>query len=203
MASNAYPITSPTEIIGTGGTPGIIYLSDGTNSVELRAPTGLVGNVDFTLPSTVGTIGQSLQRSGTSSTTWVDVNQANPNSTLPASYRFNDSNGSPASVSSTVFTTLASFVYLGTNTDSTMINILAIVGANGNNALGEVQLFDFTNSTIIATSATFGPNIPKAIINLGTISNLPTGQAILEIQLRRVNATGGGSAEINSFQITG
>lgn len=70
MASS-YPLTSPIEVVGTGLIPGQIDLSDGTNSVELKAPTGLTGNVNFTLPNNTGTTNQVLRTSGTGVTSWI------------------------------------------------------------------------------------------------------------------------------------
>lgn len=74
--SSAYPLTSNIEVVGTGGLPGQIDLSDGTNSVQVRAPTGLAGNVDFTLPTTVGTTGFFLSRTGPTSTGWATTGLA-------------------------------------------------------------------------------------------------------------------------------
>lgn len=198
----AYPLTSPIEVEGTGGAPGQINLSDGTNQVTLRAPTGLAGNVDFTLPSTDGVVGQVLQRSGATSTAWV-TSSSNAQSSLPISLQFNGSNGSPFDTSSTTFVVVSRIIYRGTTIDNTIGGILVIAGTSNANATGQVQVFDATNSNIIATSAIFGPDLPLTIIDLGTISNLPTTQAIFEIQVRRVNTSGGGAAILNSIQIYG
>lgn len=205
--SSAFPLSSPIEVEGTGGTPGQIELSDGTNAVQVRAPTGLAGNVDFTLPATAGTTGYFLQRSGATATAWAEVIQNNPSSSLPLSTRFNDSNGAPTSTTSTTFVTEASMVYRGTVIDNPILQILVIVETTNNNASGQVQIFDYTNSQIIATSAVYGPagggGLTKFILDLGTISNLPTGQVILEIQLRRVNTNGGGATAIYSCEMYG
>ena len=67
----SFPITSPVEIVGTPGVPGQINLTNGMFGVQINAPPGLASDVDFTLPVTVGAIGQILQRSGPTSTAWV------------------------------------------------------------------------------------------------------------------------------------
>jgi hypothetical protein len=72
MASD-YPLSSPVEITGTGGAPGQINLTDGTNSVEVKAPAGLVGTVNFTLPAANGVTDQVLKWPTTGTTTvWAD-----------------------------------------------------------------------------------------------------------------------------------
>jgi hypothetical protein len=204
--SSAFPLSSPIEVEGTGGAPGQIDISDGTNAVQLRAPTGLTSNIDFTLPTTVGTTGQFLQRSGATSTAWATGSGSNNESTLPISLRFNDSNGSPVSVNSNTFQVLSRIIYQGTTLDNTINRIIAIVETSNSAATGQLQLFDITNSLIIATSAVFGPAVSgllPTIIDLGTISNLPAASAIFEVQLRRVNVGGGGAAELDAFQILG
>lgn len=69
--SSAYPLESPIEVTGTGGVPGQVNFSDGTNVVEVKAPIGLTGSVNFTLPPTTGTVNQVLRTSGTGITTWI------------------------------------------------------------------------------------------------------------------------------------
>ena len=202
MASS-YPITSPIESVGTGGNPGQIDLSDGTNSVQIKAPTGLGSNIDFTLPSTVGTIGQFLQRNSATSLTWT-TNIGISDSSLPLSVKFTNRNGAPSQTNSSVFGVRGIVMYDGTDTDNTITKIQAIVQTTAGSTTGQVQVFDSTNSNIIATSAIFGPvggGLPPTIIDLGTISNLPTGQAIFEVQLRR--ASGGGNAQLHTCQFYG
>ncbi|MBV1928306.1 MAG: right-handed parallel beta-helix repeat-containing protein [Gammaproteobacteria bacterium] len=69
--SSAFPLSSPIEVEGTGGSPGQIDFSDGTNVVEVKAPSGLTGTVNFTLPPNTGTTNQVLRTSGTGVTSWI------------------------------------------------------------------------------------------------------------------------------------
>jgi hypothetical protein len=198
MALNSFPISSPVEIVGA---PGIIYLSNGTNSVVLKAPVGLTTpTVDFTFPNVVGLTNFFLQRTGPTSTGWANVIQHNPSSSLPLSARFNTPNGDPASVTSTTYQVLSSIVYRGTATDNAILQILAVVETSSN-AIGQIQIFDFTNNNIIAVSSGFASNT-KIIVDLGVISTLPTGQSILEIQLKKV-LSGGGNAALHSVELYG
>nr|QBK85691.1 MAG: hypothetical protein LCMAC101_02860 [Marseillevirus LCMAC101] len=194
--SAAYPISSPVEITGTVPAPGQINFTDGTNVVEVKAPTTLSGTVTFTLPDADGTTGQSLQWPPSGDTmVWGNVS-GNANSTLPVSFRFEG----PTTTTSNTFVVFASFIYNGTDIDNTMTTGMVVVETSSGAATGQVELFDLTNSLIIATSAIFGPTSGvKIIVDMGTISNLPTGQALFEVQLRRPSA-GGGNAGIHSFQ---
>jgi hypothetical protein len=74
MATSSFPISSPIEISEISGAPGIIYLSTGSSSVVIKAPAVLPGNVDFTLPAITGTTGQVLEKTGTDSSTWSNLN---------------------------------------------------------------------------------------------------------------------------------
>lgn len=70
---SSFPISSTVEIVGTGIAPGQVNFSDGTNSVEVKAPTTLTGTVNFTLPDADGTANQVLTWPTSGSTTvWAD-----------------------------------------------------------------------------------------------------------------------------------
>jgi len=199
--SSAYPISSLIEISGTGVAPGQIDFSDGTNVVEVKAPTTLTGTVNFTLPAADGTANQVLKWPSAGNTTVWGNNNGNPDSTLPLSFRFTTPNGDPTSTSSSTFQVVDTFVYNGTTIDNTITTAIAVVETSNTAATGQCQLFDLTNAQIIATSAIFGPtDAVKIILDLGTISNLPTGQAMLEVQIRRPSGGGGGNAAIHAFQ---
>jgi hypothetical protein len=212
MSSN-YTLTSPLDVKSTTSSASQINVYPGsasTFSVQLTAPSSLTSDVQFILPSSNGSVGQYLQW-GTGiggSSEWGTVISSNPTSTLPSSYQFASTTGVPASITSNTFITLGRCYYGGTTTDNTIQTAIAVVQTSNTTATGQVQLFDYTNNLIIATSAVYGPynpaNIPK-IINLGVISNLPTGNAILEFRIRRVNVGGGGAGNTSlySFQLLG
>lgn len=198
--SSAYPLTSPIEIKGSGGSPGQIDFSDGTNSVEVKAPTGLTGNINFTLPPNTGTTNQVLRTSGSGVTSWQTILGIS-NSSLPLSVKLTNRNGAPSQTASTVFAVRGNVIYDGTTTDKPITKIQAIVETTNNAASVQVRIFDFTNSNVIATSAIVGPtvgSVQRTILDLGIISNLPTGQANFEIQLR--NPAGSGAAQLHVCQ---
>jgi hypothetical protein len=195
-----YTITSPLDILGTGGSPGQINFSNGTNSVQIQAPPNLSSNVNFILPSTNGTASQVMTWNGSGNLSW---GTATSTTSFPVTFRFSDTNGNPVTITSSTFTALANMVYRGTSVDGNITSVLCVVAGSNSSTTGQVRLYDVTNATVIATSATFGPtNGSKIVLNLGTISNLPASQAILEIQLRRVSI-GSGNTQLFTVQIYG
>jgi hypothetical protein len=207
MATN-YTLTSPIDIKSSSVNPSQLNLFPGsasTFSVQLQAPTSLATNIPFILPSINGTPGQYLQYGVGGATSWKPA--SNSTSTLPISFRFSTTTGAPTTTTSTTFIALGRFYYGGTNTDNPIATAIATVRGSNTVATGQIQLFNLTNATTIATSATFGPTSGTTIsVNLGTISNLPANPAILEIRFRRVNVGGGGvagTADIYAFQLLG
>ena len=200
--SAAFPLTSPIEVSGTGGAPGQVNFSDGTNIVEVKAPTTLSGTVSFTLPDANGTSDQILKWPSSGTTTVWGANVGNPNGTVPMTVRFNAPNGDPTNTTSSTYEVFETFIYGGTTTDNPISMAISVVETSNSAATGQLRLFDFSNSLTIAESTIYGPtNGVKIILNLGTISNLPTGQSMFEVQLRRPTGGGGGNAALHSFQL--
>ena len=84
---------------------------------------------------------------------------------------------------------VAQFIYPGTNNVAPILKLKAnLWNEDGIKASGVViQVYDITNSTIIATSATNAtPTNWGNIIDLGAISNLPASQAVFQIQVRTI-----------------
>lgn len=82
---------------------------------------------------------------------------------------------------------VAQFIYPGTNNVAPILKLKAnLWNEDDITASGVVvQVYDITNSTIIATSATNAtPTNWGNIIDLGAISNLPASQAVFQIQVR-------------------
>lgn len=199
----SYIINSPISAEGTGGAPGQVDYSDGTNAVQVRAPTGLAGDVNFTLPGTDGTDGQVLIWNSSNVTEWNGA-AFFPGQSLPIILNFsNPTNGQPAITTSTTFMPFATFIYKGTDTDKGLSEVQFVVETSGAGT-GEIQIIDITNSNIIGTTAVFGPGVlVPTIISLPSISNLPTGMALFELNIRRVNTMGGGSMSLYSAQFYG
>ena len=85
-------------------------------------------------------------------------------------------------VDDTTYKTKGRFVFQGSTVTGTptLIKIIAEVSSG---STGSVRLFDATNSLVIAEKTGISSTTPS-IVDMGTISNVPTGEAIFEIQLR-------------------
>lgn len=107
MTTSGYPLSSPVSIQGTGGSPGALFLTDGTNEVRIQAPAGLVGPVTVKFPNTNGATGNVLATDGAGNFSWVS----------PTSFV------TSTEVSDTVTTTTASTSYV------TLTNMSTSLGA--------------------------------------------------------------------------
>ena len=203
----SYIINSPIDAKGTGVAPGQINFSDGTNAVQMRAPTGLAGNTNFVLPATDGTDGQVLIWNSSNATEWGG-SAFFPGQTLPIILNFsNPTNGQPVRTSSSTFIPYATFIYKGTNADKPLSQVQFVVAASNATTTGEVQITDITNANIIGTVA-FGPglfasgNPVLTIFEFPSISNLPAGEALFEVDIRKTSM-GGGNVLLYSCQLYG
>jgi hypothetical protein len=86
------------------------------------------------------------------------------------------------SATAAAYSTVSRFIFRGSTIHGTPTNAKAIAWISSSSQTGRVRLYDITNSLTIATSGTFN-NTTGAIIDLGTISNVPTGDAIFEVQI--------------------
>lgn len=71
MTTSGYPLSSPVSIQGTGGDPGLLLLTDGTNELRVQAPAGLAGPVTVKFPNTNGATGNVLATDGAGNFSWV------------------------------------------------------------------------------------------------------------------------------------
>jgi hypothetical protein len=87
----------------------------------------------------------------------------------------------------TSYVTLASFIYRGSASigEFTEINVSSFLDGGTSYS---IRIFDLTNTLQIA-EITGQTNVTLQIISMGTLSNIPTGPAILQIQCL---ALGGG-----------
>ena len=91
---------------------------------------------------------------------------------------------------------VGSFLFAGTDALGIPASIRVIAGVTTADEVG-VRIYDLTNNNVIAEVRNQTGSYPS-IINLGTISNLPTGAAVFELQVirdagnssKKVRATG-------------
>jgi len=140
----------------------------------------------------------------TANAVWNDISMqssqphvANQTRGLPLNYRFNDG----FETASTTYTVAGYLVYRGTLVDGNIPLILALMYLRNVGTTYQVRVFDTTNNKTIAESGvtTGGSEGTPSIVNLGTIGNLPTNQAVFEIQIRR--GSGGNRVGIHSIQM--
>lgn len=93
------------------------------------------------------------------------------------------------STNNTSYENLVSFIYWGTANGGSLTALKGIMYKNPNVTSYSARIYDITNDLVIA-EVTGLSNDTAAIIDFGAISNLPTGNAIFEIQMFR---TGGGA----------
>lgn len=88
-------------------------------------------------------------------------------------------------------------IFLGNNGMSTIQSVHVVASSTG--AEYSVRLYDLTNARIIAEKTGL-TNTEKEVIDLGTISNIPTNKAVLELHIKRT--TGAGTAKIKYYSTT-
>jgi hypothetical protein len=122
--------------------------------------------------------------------TWSDLSYAGLNFAATLMVPYLECLGASATMTNNK---VAQFIYPGTNNVAPILKLKAnLWNEDGITASGViVQVYDITNSTIIATSASNAtPTNSANIIDLGAISNLPASQAVFQIQVRTVATEG-------------
>jgi hypothetical protein len=187
-----YTLTSPIDVKSTAVTGSIlVYNPSGTNYVNVTAPTSLAGNVDFTLPSTVGTTGQYLQRTGASSLGWANGNATN----YPFPYNaltLATTSTALITTTSTTNVSYAQFIFPGTTAlNGNTPRLLMTLGSNSATTTIGITVSDITNATTVATitTGTFVAGAPT-VFNVTPLSNLSTTASVWQILVRRASGTG-------------
>jgi hypothetical protein len=105
-----------------------------------------------------------------------------------------------AQTNNTAWTNRAAFVFPGTNKVLTPSKINALVWGNaGAGATGaDIRIVDVTNSQVIATVLGVGTS-PTVITDMGVLSNIPAGEAIFVVQIRRLGPSG--QARVSSLTL--
>jgi hypothetical protein len=185
-----YNIPSSVDV-KSSTTPGTInvYNPSGTNYVSVTAPTTLSGNVDFTLPSTAGTVGQYLRRTGPTSLGW-GTPSIFPNSPFPmVTITVRNSTTSFVRTTNALFESACYFPFPGTSAygGNPPSSIIVLTGSNGVNTYGTYRVTDVTNSTTIAQATTTEYPDPNVVnfFSLGTLSNVSSTPAVWHLQVKR------------------
>lgn len=86
------------------------------------------------------------------------------------------------------------FIFRGSNDVGTPVSIKAIFGCDAG-VTGDVRVYDVTNSQLIAELTGSTVAYPS-LVDLGAIANVPTGEALWELQVRKT--AGGGNDNVNA-----
>lgn len=93
---------------------------------------------------------------------------------------------------SSTYDTVGIFIFRGSDLIGTPASIKAIFGCDVG-VTGDVRIYDVTNGMIVAEMIGSTAAYPS-IVDLGTISNVPTGEALWELQVRKT--AGGGNDDV-------
>ena len=101
--------------------------------------------------------------------------------------------------SSTNYQLAQSFPFIGASTVKLQsISIVAIVNGGGSGVNFDVRIRDTTNNTIIG-QATGLRSVTKSIFSVGALSNLPSSEAVFDIEIRRSGTVTADTVTIFSF----
>ena len=188
-----YKLSSPVDVSSSSVNGQInMYGAGSAFAVQVKAPAGLVANVDFTLPTTVGTTGQFLQRTGASSLGWVTKSGASIGSSLPVQINFSIANlpTTPLNFAVTGNFVISYFMYNGSTSSASPTRFTIICGTTVL-SIFTLLVFDITNgNNILAPFSSFLPtgNPNMFIITTGFI-NIPPAQAVFRISINVTNVT--------------
>lgn len=100
--------------------------------------------------------------------------------------------------SSDTYEVMGCLIFRGTTTLGTPSAIKAVAWVTSG-VTGGIRVYDVTNSQVICENASI-TNSGKAIISLGSLSNLPAGESLWEVQTKRVS--GGGSDKVYTASVS-
>jgi hypothetical protein len=104
--------------------------------------------------------------------------------------------------SSLTYERVAAFPFPGTS-EMSISKINALIRRNGAATSVSMRIYDVTNAQVIAEVTGVTTLDETLITDLGTISNLPAGEATFEVQLLRVGGTGGARAFCSGIEFRG
>lgn len=103
-----------------------------------------------------------------------------------SSWFWGDESDDHVDVSNSSFQIFGNIIFLGTDiwTPDTF-KAVANLTSGSPEASGDIRIFDFTNSNVIASVTVPNGSTTKSLFTDTTLANLPTSEAIFEIQARQ------------------
>lgn len=182
--SNVYADISSGDLkVSKNGTDWL-SAADGLEWMQHWNSGAIGGNIAVHQP----TDGQILQYNGTTKK-WnaVDLSSISKYSHV---VHYNDQNSFVEICDQNDWTTYGGFVFHGTNMGPILTAVKAYAYCKNSNKTGQIRIQDITNNQTICTG-TIGHNSGvMKLWNFGTVSNVPSGESVLEIQGRK-NPTNG------------
>ena len=87
--------------------------------------------------------------------------------------------------------------YLGSDTEGAFKKISVVCGKQGGATTFSVRVFDRTNALLIARKSNMADDYP-VLLDLGSITNVPEGLAILEVQIKKTAGVAGKTVTVAS-----
>jgi len=109
-----------------------------------------------------------------------------------------ESTFAPVVTNSDTYLSVGMFIYHGSDDEGAPTHCCVLAGVTDADACG-VRLYDHTNAQVIAERLDITDPFPS-IVDLGALSNVPTGAAVWEVQVRRV--TGNGTKKVGASSIS-
>lgn len=198
-----YKIVSPVDVKSSSTNGQVNLFSAGSlNAAQIKAPAAaLTANVDFTFPTTVGLVGQCIYRSGASSLDWITPGPTNV--FFPMSVRLFANSTKGMSTTSATLRTVFQFFYQGSNLVGAPTTAYILFSPSNGNTTLQAQLKNVTPLTTIIANVVAGPFGANTfnLINLGTLSNIPTNTNWISLSIAR--AAGSGTASVFLFKLMG
>lgn len=108
-------------------------------------------------------------------------------------FTFGDKDHNGIKVSSSHYSAMRSFIFAGSDKLGSPSSVKVIADVRGD--YGSIRLYDATNGNVICEKQDIS-NTDLEIIDLGTIENVPTGEAIFELHLK-----GNGSKKVTCYNL--
>jgi len=156
----------------------------GANTTTIKASPSLVSNNTLTLPLDVGTVNYVMKTDGTGVLSFVDVNTL----VTGGGTGFNsvEAGGRTVSTLSSTFQTAFVFSFPGTTSLGSISSVNVIIRGSSSNTV-EVRLVDITNAQVVAGPTQLINTGIDTLLALTSITGMPPGAAIFELQHRKVS----------------
>lgn len=196
-----YKLESPIDVRSPSAASQInLYNSANTFAVQLQAPASLSSNIDFTLPASLGSVGQYFKRTGAAATSWA-TQSGFPNYTFPIASRTYSGRSTVRSSASTTLQLVDMFTAVYANYGGSSVTAYAVASATDTTTTIKIQIIYGSTSLITYTSSTFATANTPTMINIGSLGVLPSVASTL--QYFTINfAVGSGAGTVSLYEIS-